>query len=153
MIIKPGDWADRFTDSSDNLHLFVAGGISECQDWQTGFTKSLEDLERLVMFNPRRNDFDIKNTNMSEDQIIWEYSALKAADAVSFWFPDYTIAPITLFELGKELGRKSVIFVGVGQAYHRRFDVELQVRLANPNIEIVYTLEDLSKQVRNWVKA
>ena len=39
------------------------------------------------------------------------------------------------------------LFVGVHPNYQRRADVEIQTRLVRPDVTIVYTIEDLVKQV------
>ena len=41
------------------------------------------------------------------------------------------------------------IFIGVDPKYQRRQDVEIQTKLARPEIEIVYSLEDLANQIIN----
>ena len=40
------------------------------------------------------------------------------------------------------------IFVGMHPEYQRRQDVEIQTKLAKPEIEIVYSLQELANQVK-----
>ena len=129
--------------------LFLAGGISNCPNWQPDLVKLLEDTN-LVILNPKRTHFPTDNLNIEEEQIAWEYNHLAKASAVSFWFPRETLCPITLYELGKQSTGKKPLFIGVYTDYQRRKDVEIQTRLEWPEIDIVYSLEDLAKQVREW---
>jgi len=69
---------------------------------------------------------------------------LKSADIIIFWFSGATLCPITLFELGAALERNQKIIVGIEPNYKRKIDVEVQTKLMNKNIPIVYSVEDLS---------
>lgn len=131
--------------------LFIAGGISNCGDWQSGISKSLNDVD-IVLLNPRRDDFDLTNPTMEEEQIKWEHQHLLKADAYLFWFCAETLCPITLFELGKVAGLfpKKPIFVGTHIDYKRSRDIGHQMRLMRPEIKIVHYLDLLLNQVREW---
>lgn len=129
--------------------IFLAGGISNCNDWQE-VAKNLLKPNNLTVINPRRADFDVNDPNCSAFQIEWEHRHLKLVDAVAFWFPWETLCPITLFELGKVLSTDKDVFVGVHPAYKRKFDIEHQVKLMRPEIRIVNDLEELINQVDDW---
>ncbi|MDP3882347.1 MAG: nucleoside 2-deoxyribosyltransferase domain-containing protein [Nanoarchaeota archaeon] len=133
------------------VSLFVAGGISNCGDWQKEFIEELKDA-KLVILNPRRKIFQIDNSDIEEEQITWEYNNLGKASAVSFWFPPETLCPITLYELGKQSISKKPLFIGIHPEYKRKTDVEIQTRLIRPEVKIVYSLNDLANQVREWAK-
>ena len=130
--------------------LFIAGGISGCDNWQEEFINSLKDTD-LTILNPRRNSFKADNLDIEEEQISWEFNHLKKVSAVSFWFPKETLCPITLYELGKQSVLSKPLFVGVHPEYKRKRDIEIQTRLIRPEIKIVYSLSDLVQQVRNWI--
>ena len=60
----------EFTRNSDDILCFLAGGITGCNDWQRTVIDMLEDydsrrfpgsLRNLVVFNPRRQEFDIND--------------------------------------------------------------------------------------------
>ena len=67
----------------------------------------------VVVANPRRNRLLASEGAEAACQIRWEYEFLKRARVVLFCFPKESLCPIALFELGKELGRNSCVFVGV----------------------------------------
>ena len=141
--------APKIYDKKPNENsLFMAGGISNCSDWQKDF-KDLLKNEDIVLLNPRRDDWDKINP---EKQIKWEFDHFQKATAVSFWFCHETLCPITLYELGKESAINIPLFVGIDPEYKRKLDVEVQSKLIRPNLKIVYTLEDLSKQIKDWLK-
>ena len=129
--------------------VFLAGGITRCPDWQQEMRRILADFD-LVVLNPRRKNFPIHDPGAAEEQIAWEYTHLRAADAILFWFPCETICPIVLYELGAWSMTNKPIFVGVHPDYKRRQDVEIQTRLVRPEVEVVFTLQDLALRVATW---
>lgn len=129
--------------------IFLAGGITNCPDWQQDMRELLKNTN-LALLNPRRANFPIHDPGAAKAQITWEHSHLRRANAILFWFPHETLCPIVLYELGAwSMGLKQ-IFVGVHPEYQRRQDVEIQTLLAKPNIKIVYSLKDLAGQVIEW---
>ncbi|MFN6487943.1 MULTISPECIES: nucleoside 2-deoxyribosyltransferase domain-containing protein [unclassified Nostoc] len=129
-----------------NQAIFCAGGISNCPDWQTEILQLLKPLSWTIL-NPRRANFPIKDPNASRKQIEWEHKHLRLAQAILFWFPQESICPIVLYELGAWSMTNKPIFVGIHPQYSRRQDVEIQTSLVRPDINIVYSLEELASQV------
>ncbi len=147
--------------------LFAAGGMTGCPDWQLEVRDRLEDSpDWLVLLNPKQRRWPIQDPNAARDQIQWEFDHLQMASAVLFWFPQETLCPIALFELGKWLGKPIAIaqngasnphqvykplFVGCHPNYARKFDVVTQVRLERKEVEVVHSLGDLVAQVQQWI--
>ena len=139
--------------------LFLGGGISGCPDWQAIMIdlirKGLEAAgfdHKWIMFNPRREHFDINDSSQSLFQIQWEDAKLRTSDIILFWFPEETMCPITLLELGKygcmNMAWNKTILVGCHPNYARKFDVEIQLALSDDSsIQVVDTLEKLAQQV------
>jgi hypothetical protein len=127
--------------------LFLAGGISNCPDWQTSLAAQLETTD-WTLLNPRRADFDSSNTTLAEEQILWEHDHLRLATAIAFWFPPQTLCPITLYELGAWSMTQKPLFVGTDPEYARRLDVMVQTRLVRPEIQVVDSLQALAEQIR-----
>jgi hypothetical protein len=133
---------------SDDIKIFLAGGISGTPDWQAEMVELLgEQDNNLVLLNPRRKNFPIHDPSAAEAQIKWEHDQLRLADAILFWFPKETLCPIVLYELGAWSMTDKHLFVGVHPDYRRRQDVEIQTRLARQAIRIVYTLQELAQKV------
>lgn len=138
--------------------VFLAGGITGCPDWQKEILNYFWEAD-LIVYNPRRevwpDDFEIRKGNGSgvttdtEKQIMWEHKLLRRSDMILFWFPEETLCPITLFELGNHLNNTShkPILIGCHPNYKRILDVEIQTKLINPNIKIVNSIKDLAGQV------
>lgn len=98
----------------DNLHLkkkvFLAGSIEmgAAEEWQETIIKHLKllgSLEDLVIFNPRRKNWDanwVQSINNPEfnEQVTWEMDQLDKADLIFFNFCKDTKSPISLLELG-----------------------------------------------------
>ena len=134
------------TYTREGKSLFLAGGITGTSDWQLKMKESLSNVP-IVLFNPRRKDFPIDDSSAAEDQIKWEHEYLRKASMILFWFPCETLCPIVLYELGAWSMTQKKIFVGIHPEYKRKQDVEIQTKLARPEIEIVYDLGELSEQV------
>ncbi len=64
--------------------LFLGGGISNCPDWQTEMESKLTGLP-LVLFNPRRDAFDMSDPSVSVQQIEWEHRHLRKSSMILFW--------------------------------------------------------------------
>jgi hypothetical protein len=139
------------------LSIFLGGGISGCQDWQTLVSTTIRAATNLLVVNPRRSNFDITDSSSSIQQIIWEFQELRAVSCRSFWFPKESICPITLFEYGywlaqsKQLGMK--IFVGADPEYARVLDLQVQTHLVDPNIKLHDTLESMCAEIIEYAHA
>ena len=130
--------------------VFLAGGISGTFDWQADVIARLADLP-LVLLNPRRRDFPMGDPAAAPAQIEWEFRHIRRATAVLFWFPPETLCPIALYELGgRALVREQPLFVGTHPDYKRRLDVEVQLKLARPEVAVVSDTAALAGQVRDW---
>jgi len=126
--------------------LFLAGGITGCPDWQQEMRVRLHD-SGWTLLNPRRAQFPIGDQDAAVEQITWEHRHLRKAAAILFWFPCETICPIVLYELGAWSMTSKPLFVGMHPDYSRRRDVEIQTGLVRPDVEIVYSLDELVYQV------
>ena len=127
----------------NDFSVFLAGGISNCEDWQAQASKALEPEDYLTVVNPRRNDWSMDKNQIEESviQIAWEFEYIRKVTDVLFWFTDDTLQPITLYELGAALERNHQfwddsehpegqrIFIGVDPKYKRALDVKVQAKL------------------------
>ena len=137
-----------------DITLFLAGGITNCPNWQQEMVTRLSDSQ-LTLVNPRRK---IWKDGDAVEQIKWEHRHLTRCDAVLFWFPSETVCPITLpggpvwlmYELGAWAFRPKKIFVGCHPNYNRKLDVEIQVGLERVNLVVVSSIQDLAQQVLDW---
>jgi hypothetical protein len=141
---------------ADQKAIFLAGGVTGCPDWQKQMTILLVGAAQKaftppMVFNPRRADFPIHDPNAARAQIRWEHDRLREAHAILFWFCAETLNPIVLYELGAWSMTDKPLFVGVHPDYQRRADVEIQTELVRPDVQIVYSLYDLSRQVEAWL--
>lgn len=130
--------------------LFLAGGISGTHDWQADLSSLMAGLP-LVLLNPRRRNFPMDDPTAAEGQIAWEFRHLRHATAVAFWFPPETLCPIALFELGGRIAEpKQALFIGTHPGYQRRLDVQIQLKLARPEVILTSDIHTLAEQVRAW---
>ncbi len=160
--------------TDDEVTLFLAGSIENgaAVDWQSEVKAALADMKNLVIFNPRRDDWNASWTNRKAfppfaEQVRWEHRHLLTADVVCFNFCGGTVSPITLMELGMVAG------TGIGKAfpqrviircpddYFRKGNVEmiaevLGVQVLNTYDEFITAIrnevEDEFSVVRNWIE-
>lgn len=131
---------EEYIPQESDITCFLAGGITNCWEWQDAVIAELEkrdNIENLVLFNPRRKNFPIHDPNASQEQIEWEYKYLHEADIFSMYFTSgESTQPICMFELGVHITRaalgpkpKSVV-ISVEDGYVRQQDVLIQTQLA-----------------------
>ena len=140
-------------ENSENKKVFLAGGISNCPDWQAEIIKKLKDFPGITLYNPRRANFPMDDPNAAEEQITWEYEKLKAADIIVFWFSRGSLNPIVLYELGRwGNSTAKTIVVGIDEGYERRQDVEIQTRLSRRSEFPFYnSLDEVVKAVKEFL--
>lgn len=102
----------------EHVDLFLAGGISNCPDWQSEVIRILENSD-LHIANPRR-----------------PYGLEKTGDAAA--------KQIALLELGRKMTEDRPLVVGVDEYYERRFDVEQQLWLEREE-KPLYDLAEAAK--------
>lgn len=148
----------NYTRRPERKTVFLAGGISNCPDWQSDAIAQLKDLPNVDVFNPRRPDFNIDDPAAAKAQINWEFRYLAKSDVILFWFPKETLCPIALYELGYWNARRSMrdgehrVFIGTHPEYARRFDVVEQTRLAlDYQVRIDSSLDELVGRVREYL--
>ncbi len=142
---------EEFNGYSGYKKLFLAGGITNCPDWQQEMRGLLEETD-LILLNPRRANFPIGDPTAASIQIAWEHHALRAADAILFWFPKETLCPIVLYELGAWSMTEKPIFVACEPGYSRIQDVKIQTRLVRNDVDVVKSLDNLACQIRGWMR-
>ena len=138
------DEVKREDCSEDKIWIFLAGGITGCYNWQLKIINELESCPfsgEIVLFNPRRTDFDISNPNAAYEQIHWEFRYLNRMDAFTIYFAasETSDQPICMYELGRYLSEmqhrfpldwKDRIVIGIEDGYSREKDVCIQTGLA-----------------------
>ncbi len=128
--------------------VFLAGGITDCPDWQLVARDLLADAPCVVL-NPRRADFPIHDPGAAAGQIDWEFRHLRLADVVLFWFPASTsVQPIALYELGAHAAMGKPIAVGTDPLYSRRMDVALQLEHVRPDVPVYHSLARVVAETR-----
>ena len=137
---------DKYT--GDLPTVFLAGGITDCPDWQQEAVGILAHTD-LALLNPRRRNFPIHDPLAAFEQIEWEFEALNDADVILFWFAaSRSVQPIALYELGRHAVRNTRLIVGADPGYPRRQDVEIQLRLARgPSFHVWNSLASVCGEV------
>lgn len=112
--------------------VFLGGSITGVGDWQKAAAEKL--LPYFSVFNPRRKDFDVTDPAQERIQITWEFDYLEYCAITVFYFAPETLAPITLFELGKMLEKLQhapwrKIYIAIHPDYKRKNDVLIQTEL------------------------
>jgi len=146
-----------YVPAKNEITCFLAGGITNCHQWQKSVINAIDSLDHdidLVIYNPRRENFDITKDD-SKEQIKWEFNYLEKCDIFSMYFAssEKSNQPICLYELGRNLVRMqtrfpsdytshgltylSRIVVTVESGYSRKDDVLIQTELATGPVEPV----------------
>jgi hypothetical protein len=106
---------------------------------------------------------DLKDKKQEKLQIHWEFEMLQRVDVILFWFPKETVCPITLYELGFQMGllynaefsamplREAKLAVGCHPEYQRKRDVEIQVSLVESNITVHSSLDETIREAAKYL--
>jgi len=62
---------ENYSNKPDRMAIFLAGGITNCPDWQSEIVDSLQNFD-ITLLNPRRKKFPINDPGASKEQISWE---------------------------------------------------------------------------------
>ena len=149
---------EKYDLKDGEVGIFLAGGITNCDNWQKDIIKRLEDdthesdKKNFVIFNPRRDNFDIKKDDPIE-QITWEFKMLEKSHVFSMYFCDgISDQPICMYELGRNIVRmqnrfptdwQERIAISVESGYKRKTDVIEQVSLATNDLVKINTKLDI----------
>lgn len=146
MGVTPCDWARPW--------IFLAGGITDCPDWQDKVRRLIRSSTQGTLLNPRRKNFPIGNPDAALEQITWEFHALNRSDVFSMWFSaGSSVQPICMYELGRHLARWQIfnlqapgsakpmnVCIGVEPGYKREQDVRIQTSLICEGLKIADSL-------------
>lgn len=109
--------------------VFLSGSIAmgEAEYWQE---EVASQLRNCTVLNPRRDDWDSSweqsiNDSRFREQVEWELDALASATLTLVYFDPDTYAPITLMELGLQVGRSRQVLVCCPEGFYRRGNVEI----------------------------
>jgi hypothetical protein len=135
--------------------IFLAGSIEmgTAENWQAKVANDLSDLDKVVLLNPRRDDWnpdweqDISNPEFKE-QVEWELEALERSNLIVFYFDPNTKSPITLLELGLYAAEyPSECIVCCPKGYWRRGNVEIVCQ--RYGVKFTNTYEEFITAIRN----
>jgi hypothetical protein len=134
--------------------IFLAGGISNCSDWQSEVAAKLAVFEHLTVVNPRRKDYNCDDPAQEKIQITWEHLKLREVNQTLFYFAPETLCPITLFEYGSALERLiqlrselDIMFVACHPDYKRKNDVLIQTELMTNRVKVRDSLDAAMEDV------
>lgn len=142
---------DDYNLKEDEISVFLAGGITNCPEWQDKVIEHLKakfDTDKLVVFNPRRKNFPIGVPSAAFGQIKWEFKQLEKMDIFSMYFcGGDSDQPICMYELGRNIVRmqnrfpadwRNRIVISVEEGYKRKEDVIVQTHLATEEFSTMH---------------
>lgn len=149
-MVKYFEALSEYEKQEGDKSIFLAGGIVGCDyNWQRELTERLSDSP-LIVLNPRRV-FPGDDPYATTKQIKWEFDHLRKADMISFWFPAEGKCMTSYFELGAWSMTDKPLFVGIEPGYMKRGGIEKQMKLARPDLTIVYSMEDLELIIKESI--
>lgn len=135
--------------------VFLAGSIEQgkAENWQERLVDKLKDERHLVIYNPRRENWDpdleqtMENKTFNE-QVVWELKRLEMATIIPMYFQPGTKSPITLLELGL-FATSDKLIVCCPKGFWRKGNVDIVCR--ENNIEQVDSIPKLITAVTNKI--
>ena len=112
---------EEFEYNSNDVKVFLAGGISNCEDWQRKVAEELQnEPDDLILIDPRSDKFDRDDDKAEIRQISWEFKMLENCDIFSMYFcGSESVQPICMYELGRNIVRMQNRFPTVDEWGHR----------------------------------
>lgn len=135
---------------ADARSLFLAGGISRPEDWRGAVVDTLRSND-IAVIDPRRDDYPTTEPGVRE-QVAWELRHFQGASLVAFWFPAESLCPIALLELGGCCSSNVPVVVGAHPQYARRLDLQVQLSLRRPEVELVDSIPELVEQIHRQLQ-
>jgi hypothetical protein len=138
---------------TDKRLVFLAGSIEmgTAISWQDQVCTGLQELNNIVILNPRRDDWDKNWTQTLEnkqfvEQVIWELEAMDNASLIAMYFDKDTKSPITLLELGLFASTNKRMVVCCPEGFYRKGNVDIVC--LKYKIRTVPTLEALINYIK-----
>jgi hypothetical protein len=149
-VIKP---STKWMKEKNKIHIFLAGSIEmgKALDWQgktEQFLSKTKFVDKIIVLNPRRDDWDsswkqtIEDENFNE-QVNWELDSQELCDIEAVYFDPKTKSPISLLELG--LFHDKNIVVCCPNGFYRQGNVEIVCR--KYGLTFTKTIEDFLKEI------
>jgi hypothetical protein len=141
------------------IGVFLSGSIEQdkAEKWQDRLTEALAsdsdlDLERLIVLNPRREEWDAswvqeKENAQFHEQVSWELQAQEASTVIAMYYDPATKSPITLLELGLFSDDRMVVLCPKG--YWRKGNVD--VVCERYGVTQAETWEDFVKKIKEKI--
>lgn len=121
----------RYRISNLDRKIFLAGSIEmgKANNWQTKVEEHFKDRNGIVLFNPRRDDWDSSweqsiNNAQFYTQVRWELDHLESSDDIIMHFEPNTMSPISLLELGL-YADSGKLLVSCPDGFWRKGNVEI----------------------------
>lgn len=122
MILNAPESLDVLKKYPEKVKIFLGGSIvNEPNNWQKRVIEKLQEElgERILILNPRRDDWDsswkeIKEDKKFREQIEWELEAQEICDINVYYFHPDSKSPITLLELGLFIKKNPIVYCPKG---------------------------------------
>jgi len=103
--------------------------MGTAENWQQKVAKSFSKYENVVIFNPRRDNWDsswkqVKSNKKFREQVEWELDYLEQADTILFYFDPNTLSPVSMMELGL-FGQDFNTYVVCPKGFHRKGNIDI----------------------------
>lgn len=154
LMVKP---PNSIYGDEKTIKIFFAGSIEmgQAEDWQNELFNAIEDIDNVLIYNPRRDDWDsswkqdITNDNFNE-QVTWELDHIEQSDIVIFYFDPNTKSPITLLELGMVSQIKTEAIVCCPEGFWRKGNV--QIVCERYGIDLVDTKSEVISRLKSAIE-
>jgi hypothetical protein len=132
------------------IYIFLAGTIDngDSLDWQSQLPEDIkknvniisEDLiNRIVLVNPRRLDWDISweqkyENDKFREQVNWELSSLEMSDIILMNFLPNSKSPITLLEFGLHVKSQKPMFICCPNEFYRVGNIDVTAKFYGKHV-------------------
>lgn len=142
-----------FDKSVKDISIFLAGTIDmgKSFDWQKDLLGKLQHLPNLVVYNPRRDDYDpswpqTTDNPLFVEQVNWELDHLEKVDIILIHYEPGSTSQISLLEHG--LFWHQNMYIHCPEGFSRKGNIDIVCNRFS--ISQIQNLEDIIEIIQNF---
>lgn len=149
IIIAPSDKKVK----TNIIKIFLGGTIDsgKSEDWQKKICIKYYDDERIVIFNPRRDEWPKEHSDEVIKQIKWEHKRMDESDYIIMNILPDSKSPISLMEIGM-YNESNKLLVFCTEKFYRYDNVKIVCEKYNIPLFNTNNITDICKEIDKLIK-
>lgn len=135
------------------IKIFLGGTIDsgKSEDWQKKICAKYYDDKRIIIFNPRRDEWPEEHSDEVIRQIKWEHKRMDESDYIIMNILPDSKSPISLMEIGM-YNESNKLLVFCTDNFYRYDNVKIVCEKYNIPLFNTNKIEDIEKEIEKKLK-